>query len=158
MGARGPFKMPAQLRVVTDTRLAETAAEDVPRQAPAKTAEVEESETLSVLWDEIVPQLDAAGLISPADGMVVTQLLRHYVASGLAMDVVVAEGVTVVDKAIAGGMKKHPAEQVLRSESEMFLKYAQQLGMTFVARARTPSTKAGSGGSEPNPFASSSVG
>lgn len=158
MGARGPLKLPTQLRVVTDTRLAETAAEDVPRQAPEKTAEVLVDERLSALWDEVVPRLDDAGLISPADGMVVTQLLRHYVASGLAMDVVTAEGVTVTDKAIAGGMKKHPAEQVLRSESDMFLKYAQQLGMTFVARARTPSTKAGAASGEQNPFASSTVG
>ena len=135
MGQRGPLKMPTQLRAVTDVKLAETAAEEVPRRAPEKTAEVATDERLSALWDEVVPMLDEAGLISPADGMVVTQLLRHYVTSGIAMDVVAAEGVTVTDKAIAGGMKKHPAEQVLRSESDMFLKYAQQLGITFVAPA-----------------------
>lgn len=155
----GPMKLPAQLRVVPDggMQLAESVAETVPRLAPEKTKEVLGNETLSRLWDDIVPDLDSAGLVSPVDGMAITQMLRHYVVSGLAMDVVLAESVVVKDAAIAGGMKKHPAEQVLRSESEMFLRFAQQLGMTFVSRARVPSRKAEDDG-EANPFKATALG
>ncbi len=43
----------------------------------------------------------------------------------------------------------NPAEAVFRAESEMFLRYAAQLGTTFVTRARTP----GAGvKKEPNSF------
>lgn len=158
MGQRGPLKLPTHLRAVNDTKLAETAAEDVPREAPEKPKAVLDDPQLEELWDSIVPELDRAGLISKVDGMAIVQMLRHYVISGEAMRVVSDESVVVKDAAIAGGMKKHPAEQVLRSESEMFLRYAQQLGMTFVARARTPSVKASDDGGEANPFAAKTLG
>lgn len=48
---------------------------------------------------------------------------------------------------------KNPAEVVFRSESDMFLKYASQLGMTFVSRARTPAAKGAD--DDVNPFAAS---
>lgn len=158
MGARGPLKLPTHLRPVTDRKLADSAAEEVPAVAPTKPPSVEANAALSDLWDQIVPQLDAAGLVAPSDGTTIELALRHVIVARQAFDELDQGGSVVVkDAAIAGGMKKHPAEAVFRSESEMFLKYAQQLGMTFVARARTPSTKGADDG-EANPFAAKTVG
>ena len=157
MGARGPLKLPTHLRPVHDTRLADTTAEAVPRNAPEKPAAVAEDGELSAMWDQVVPLLDEAGLISPADGFTVEMFLRHVLTARQAHGEI-GESVVIHDDKLAGGAKKHPAEQVFRSESDMYLKYAQQLGMTFVSRARTPATKAGAEGGEDNPFASPAVG
>lgn len=157
MGARGPLKLPNHLRPVHDTKFADTVAETVPKQAPEKPAAVAEDDDLSAMWDAIVPELDTAGLLSPADALTIEMLLRHIVTARQAHSEIGASVVLYDDK-LAGGAKKHPAEQVFRSESDMFLKYAQQLGMTFAARARTPATKVGDGDGEANPFASPAVG
>ena len=157
MGARGPLKLPTHLRPVSDTRIADTVAEVAEKLAPEKPAAVAEHQELSALWDQLVPVLDRAGLLSPMDGLTIELALRHVLVAREASSVVEVEGVVVKDAAIAGGMKKHPAEQVMCSESEMFLRYAQQLGMTFVSRARTPATKAADGNGEANPFAAKSV-
>jgi P27 family predicted phage terminase small subunit len=150
MGTRGPLKLPTHLRPVTDHTVAGTVAEETPRSAPVKPEAVEADEILSPLWDTIVGELNAAGLLSPADGPTVELALRHFAMARRAFDQV--DSVTVRDHHVAGGLKKHPAEQVFRSESDAFLRYAQQLGMTFVARARTPAAKGREDG-EGNPFA-----
>lgn len=157
MGARGPLKLPTHLRPVSDTRLANTVAETAPKQAPAKPVAVADDAELSEMWDALVPTLDAAGLLSPVDGFTLEMLLRHVLTARKA-HAEIGESVVVVDEGIAGGIKKHPAETVFRSESEMFLRYAQQLGMTFVARARTSQTKAGDDSGEANPFAPPALG
>ena len=149
--------MPTHLRPVTDQETAGTVAEVAPRSAPAKPAAVADNETLSELWDVIVPELDAAGLVSPADGPTIELALRHFVMARRAFCELDGESVVIHDDKLAGGSKKHPAEQVFRSESDAFLRYAQQLGMTFVARARTPAAKGREDG-EPNPFASQGLG
>lgn len=158
MGERGPIAVPTHLRVVTDTRLAETVAEVTPREMPDKPEVVAADERLSELWDSVVPEFSNAGLLSKVDALQLELTLRHVLVARDAYDVVEAEGVVVKDAAIAGGMKKHPAEQVLRSESEMAQRGLQQMGGSFVSRARTPSVKAGDDGGEANPFASPAVG
>jgi len=158
MGTRGPLKLPTHLRPVTDTETAGTVAETAPREAPAKPKAVEEDEELSAMWDSLVPTRDKAGMVAPSDGLVIEMALRHVLLARMAHREVNNEGSVVLhDDKLAGGAKKHPAEQVLRSESEMFLRYAQQLGLTFVSRARTPATKAGDDG-ESNPFAPTALG
>lgn len=153
----GRLKLPSHLRPVSDTRLAETVAETAPKEAPQKPSAVSDDEQLSEMWDQLVPTLDAAGLLSPADAYAIEMLLRHVLVARQAAGEI-GESVVVNDHHIAGGKKKHPAEAVFRSESEMFLRYAQQLGMTFVARARTPSVKASDDGGEANPFAAKTLG
>jgi len=155
LGARGPLKLPTHLRPVTDREVAGTVAEQAPRSAPAKPAAVAEDEVLSTMWDVIVPELDGAGLVAPSDGPTLELAIRHFAMARRAF-AEVGESVVVNDHHVAGGLKKHPAEQVFRSESDMFLRYAQQLGMTFVARARTPAAKAGE--DDGNPFAAPAVG
>lgn len=156
MGARGALKLPSHLRPVTDRDDAGSAAEVVPRLAPVKPPAVESNPALSVLWDEIVPQLDETGLIAPSDGPAVELALRHFLVAREASEQIGTQ-ISVETDEDHGGVKKNPAEAVFRLESAAFLEYAKQLGMTFVARARTPAAKGRDDG-EANPFAGSSVG
>ena len=148
MGARGKLKLATGLTIVPDG----TAAADVPALAPRKPKTVADNSDLSDLWDEIVPELDRAGLVSVSDAAAIELALRHFLVARLASDSIGSE-VAVADEHNAGTMKKNPAEAVFRLESDMFLKYAQQLGMTFVSRARTPAAKGD--GEDVNPFSQS---
>lgn len=147
MGARGKLKLASGLSVVPT----DTAAADVPALAPNKPRAVVDNEALSELWDEIVPELDKVGLVSLSDGPSIELALRHFLVARQASDSIGGD-VAIADHG-HGGMKKNPAEAVFRAESEMFLKYAQQLGMTFVSRARTPAAKGAD--DDGNPFAAS---
>lgn len=148
MGARGKLKIANHLQAVS-TATEGTAAADVPALAPRKSDAVESDADLSDLWDQVVPDLDAAGLVTVSDGPAIEIALRHFLMARQAYDQAAGD-VTAEDPA-HGGVKKNPAEAVFRLESEMFLKYAQQLGMTFVSRARTPGVK-GDADDAPNPF------
>lgn len=143
--------MPSHLRPVSDRDDAGSAAEVVPRVAPAKPAAVAGSADLSALWDEIVPELDATGLVAPSDAPAIELALRHFLLARSASEQV-GESVSVETDPDHGGVKKNPAEAVFRLESAAFLEYAKQLGMTFVARARTPAAKGRDDGAS-NPFA-----
>lgn len=149
MGARGPLKLAGHLKAVPDATVG-TAAADAPATAPAKPQAVKDDQVLSGLWDEIVPEVDRAGLLSPADGPAVELCLRHFRAARSASDELAGGTATVWDQKNERPMK-NPAEVVFRSESLAFLEYAKQLGMTFVSRARTPSAREDADG-EPNPF------
>ena len=64
---------------------------------------------------------------------------------------------TAADTAHGDGrdVRRNPLDQVMRGHSDKVLQYAQQLGMTFISRARTPSTKdVTSNGGKENPFSS----
>jgi P27 family predicted phage terminase small subunit len=151
VGARGNLQLPAHLRSVPAGAEAvdETVADTAPRAAPDKPSAVADNHALSELWDQLVPELDKMGMLSPADGPAIELALRHFLLARVAAGQI-TEDVTVVDHG-HGGVKKHPAEAVFRAESQMFLAYAAQLGLTFVARARTPAAKGREDG-EGNPF------
>ena len=148
-GARGPLRLVPHLAAVPEA-IAGSAAADVPALAPCKPDAVASDEALSALWDEIVPGLDEAGLVSPADASAVEMCLRHFRAARAASDELAVSTSTVWDGKNQRPMK-NPSEVVFRSESLAFLEYAKQLGMTFVARARTPGSA--TGGADANPFA-----
>ncbi|MFT7865644.1 hypothetical protein, partial [Salmonella enterica] len=63
MGARGRLKMTRALTVVPDG----TAAADVPAEAPGTSHAVWSSDEPSRLWDEIVRELNRAGLVTVSD-------------------------------------------------------------------------------------------
>ena len=152
MGARGPLKIVSSLHSVASAT-AGTAAAEVPAVAPLKPQAVTDDQVLSDLWDQIVPQLDAAGLLAPSDAPAVELALRHFRAARAASDELAAGTATVWDAKNERPMK-NPAEVVFRSESLAFLEFAKQLGMTFVSRARTPAAGGGED-ADGNPFAAS---
>lgn len=147
MGARGKLKIASHLSTVDTTG---TAAAEVQPDAPTKPEQVAEDQELSDLWDAIVSSLQESGLIGRSDGPAVEMALRHFRAARVASDELASGPVTQRDEKNKRDMK-NPAEVVFRSQSEMFLKYAQQLGMTFVSRARTPVAKGAD--DDVNPFA-----
>lgn len=152
MGARGALRLPPHLKAVPAPGESLTASQAVAPMAPPKPEAVKRNPDLSEVWDQIVPELDRAGLVSVSDAAAIELALRHFLLARLASESV--GGVVSVEDHHNAGVKKNPAEAVFRAESEMFLKYAQQLGMTFVSRARTPMAKAAEDG-ESNPFAAS---
>lgn len=157
MGARGVLKLPPHLQAVPAGEGADSAAALVQPVAPEMPAAVARSRELAALWDEIVPELDKDGLLARSDMMALELCLRHFLLARKASTKANREGLAVDDKT-HGGLKKNPAEAVFRAESLMFLRYAQQLGLTFAGRARTPAKEPTNGdGDEPNPFASSAV-
>lgn len=141
MGARGPLKVPAHLQLVPPSqsgtasgRTETTAAEKVHLGAPVKPRGLPAA--ASKAWDEIVPVLDEAGMLSPADGLTLELALRHFVqARAASVQLLRAKSVTIHDYK-NGRDAKHPASQIMRDHSAEFLKYAAQLGLSFAARAR----------------------
>ena len=152
MGARGPLRLVPVVPALVEG----SAAADVPLRAPMKPRAVESEMCLSALWDEVVPQLAEAGLLSPADGPVVELALRAFDASRKAyVELAGASSVLLWDAKNQRDMK-HPADAVARAQGALFLECAKQLGMTFVSRARTPGKDMSDGG-EANPFAAGAV-
>ena len=155
MGARGPLKLPPYLQPVREGEVSEQTAQAVikpsrpvrPRGLPVE---------LHPLWDEIVDALDNAGLIASCDGPTLELALRHYLVARRASNALMRQAVTQEDRKNKRTMK-HPASQVFRDHSTAFLEYAKQLGLTFVARARTPIDDKGAGANGGNPFAAGST-
>ncbi|MFE9317841.1 P27 family phage terminase small subunit [Streptomyces albidoflavus] len=105
---------------------------------------------MAALWDAIVPELDRAGLLTRADGPTVELAIRHFLAARKAGNALQAGEVVLDDAAHGGTAKKNPAGAEMRSQSQLFLEYAKQLGMSFAARARMPAKDEAT---EVNPFA-----
>lgn len=156
MGSRGP------LRLVSATQTAEealrgTAQQDVPAEARVlyKPARVKESESLSALWDEIVPGLNRAGLLTAADVPALEVAIRHFRAF-IALDEEwfndQFESVIEDQNGQGSTTKKNPLETAHRSQSAIFMDYCKQLGMTFTSRARTQGRDSDSSSGDENPF------
>lgn len=149
MGARGPLKVVGGTGTVS---VPESAASVVQPEAPRKPAGVAADKELSELWDEIVPDMDRAGLLTPTDAPTLEVMLRHLLMVRMAHREVLKTGTVVVPATDDGVEKKHPAEAVLRMESAFFLDYAKQMGATWMARARTASATPAGEGQSGNPF------
>ena len=150
-GERGPLKLPNHLRSVPAVDAAPESVADVVRPVmPAKPAGLPAS--VSQLWDELGAALDDNGLIASCDGPTLELALRHYEVARKAADELLAAAAVQVRDDKNNRLMKHPASQVFRDHSTAYLEFAKQLGMTFVARARTPVKGGGEGGGEDNPF------
>lgn len=106
---------------------------------------------LSDLWDEIVPALDEAGLVTAVDGPAIELALRHFYVARQASEQLIMDGPTVYDEKNER-TAKNPASQVFRDHSTAFLEFAKQLGLSFVSRARVNTSGDGDGDTR-NPFA-----
>lgn len=127
-----------------------SAAKDTPLMAPNMPQSFKDHPDLIAAWDEVVPQLDKAGLLSPADGMAVEMIIRHLVIARRASEELASDELVLEDPKNDRYMK-NPTEAIFRMESKEIREYAKQLGMTFMSRARTPSQRVDD--DEDNPFA-----
>lgn len=156
MGARGPLRIPSHLQLVQPgvpggpASIPKSAADRVSLSAPVKPDDLPDS--VSLMWDAIVPTLNDAGMLSPIDGATLELALRHFVQARMASDELLAADSVVIRDEKNGRDAKHPASQIMRDHSAEFLKYATQLGLSFAARARIalPNDPPGDTG---NPFA-----
>lgn len=153
MGSRGPLKLPRHLNPVSAPP-AGTLAERVRPMAPERPFGFPQDDAeLAALWDELVPVLDEAGVLAKCDGPTIELALRHFLAARRASDAMF-RGDVVVEDPNHGGVKKNPAGAEFRSQSALFLEFAKQMGMSFVARARVTAKQEPEGGAG-NPFAAS---
>lgn len=142
------------LALIAGTDLPDTsrsAHADSPKMAPEKPESVAADKDLNEVWNHIVPQLDAAGLLTSADAMAVEMSLRHFVMARRASVELADEELSIPDPKNMR-MMKNPKEAIFRMESAQFLDYAKQLGMTFMSRARTPGKNNADDGDQDNPF------
>ncbi len=153
MGARGPVSL--RLAPAIDPEASAkveakggTAAAMVRPSAPPKPDKLPAGG--SEVWDQLVATLEEAGLIAQCDGPTLELAIRHYLVARKASNAVLRQSVTTEDKKNERVMK-NPASQVFRDHSTAFLEFAKQLGLTFVARARTQ-VGAEEGGDSGNPF------
>lgn len=154
MGARGQLKLPSHLRAVpADSDAPATVADRIKPIAPDRPKTLPAS--LYSMWDEIVGALDELGLLTRADAPALELALRHYSAALKASDELVDLSSMAVMDDKNDRLMKHPAHQVFKDHSTAFLEFAKQLGLTFVARARTVAPKEPEGGDQKNPFAAS---
>lgn len=154
MGARGVLKLPAHLRAVpTESDAPTTVADRAKPVAPDRPKTLPAS--LNAMWDEITGSLDELGLLTRCDAPALELALRHYAAAVHASDELADLGSVAVEDDKNKRLMKHPAHQVFRDHSTAFLEFAKQLGLTFVARARTVAPKEPEGGEQSNPFAAS---
>lgn len=86
------------------------------------------------LWDEIVPVLSGAGIIDRVDGAALTALCVQWGRAESARELVAVQGEYVPGS--MGQLVEHPAIGVERAAHAMFLRFAEQYGMTAAARAR----------------------
>lgn len=159
MGERGPISGARRGLKIVKTAEADdapaTLADELTPGAPDQPAGM--SDAGRVLWDALVPQLDELGLVCTVDGLTIDLALRHYLAAQKASDELAAAATVAIRDDKNDRQQKHPADAVFRLHSDMFLKYADKLGMTFVSRARL-AAKGGAGDGEDNPFAPASSG
>lgn len=154
MGARGP--LPAGLKLGAAPALSVVGPDDVPETAASALKPIRPKKptglpkAASTMWDQIVEDLDDAGLISRCDGAALELAVLHYAAAIKAGHAFMRTPVTQQDRKNDRSMK-NPSSQVFRDHSTAFLEYAKQLGLTILSRARVPVGQ-GEGGSDGNPF------
>lgn len=147
MGARGRLKLAPAGEAVAD---ANSAAAMVEAREPDKPSGLPLE--ISELWDELVPVLSEAGLLSEADGMTLEMALRHFSMARRASNEMIDAGIVVEDKRHGGQEAKSPKAQIFKDNSQAFLEYAKQLGLSFAARSRI-NVEGGKDDEEGNPFA-----
>jgi P27 family predicted phage terminase small subunit len=148
MGSRGPLKLAPVGEVVVDGG---SAASLVAPKEPDKPAGLPLE--ISELWDEIVPVLAEAGLLSEADGMTLEMALRHFSMARKASNELLEAGIVIEDKRHGGQEAKSPKAQIFKDNSAAFLEYAKQLGLSFASRSRISVEGGRDDGKEGNPFA-----
>lgn len=84
-------------------------------------------------WRGNCEALHEAGLLTAVDGAAYALMATHYALALEAAQVVDEEGISTEDE--RGLTRKHPLLAVWKQNSEAFLKFAREFGMTPSARA-----------------------
>lgn len=85
-------------------------------------------------WRTTVTQLAAIGLVDRIDGPALEMLATMYARVRQAARVVASDGHFSLGS--VGQVREHPAVKIERESMVMFLRFAEQFGMTAVSRTR----------------------
>jgi P27 family predicted phage terminase small subunit len=139
MGSRGPTPTPTRkLDLRGSWRAGTRPGEPKPEPAaPSKPASL--TPAAATVWDELVPQLDAAGMVTPVDGRafarycelfpVWDELLAFLKKSGHAHPIKNGRGEIT-------GVRPYPQVRLMLQVNEALLRLEAHFGMTPAARAR----------------------
>lgn len=86
------------------------------------------------LWDELVSALAPSGLAGKVDASALTALCVQWARAEQAREVLDEYG--LFGKGSTGQIIEHPALSIERNAHAMFLRFAEQYGLTAAARAR----------------------
>jgi len=86
------------------------------------------------LWEQVMPWLVDANVIQLVDLPAVRSMCIHYAQMERARRVLDEDGYFVLGS--QGQMVEHPSMRIFNNASDKFLKYAQEFGLTTVARTR----------------------
>jgi P27 family predicted phage terminase small subunit len=115
---------PSNRKLPTEVALRETGIAK-PADLPA---------AASKLWDDVVPVLEEARVLNRIDTAALTALCVQWHRAEQARQVLAAEGLFALGS--TGQVTEHPALAVERQAHMMFIRFAEQFGITPVARAR----------------------
>lgn len=146
MGERGKLKLPRHLSPIKDNT-AGTVADEVPPGVPGLPEGFGTDKDMIALWNQLVPELDKAGLLASTDGMAIEMTIRHFLAARMASEELLDQGAWV-DDAAHSGVKRNPADGVFMRNSAQFREYVKLLGMAFASRARIPGHVPETGGDD----------
>jgi P27 family predicted phage terminase small subunit len=90
------------------------------------------SEDARKFWRDNCKVLNDAGLLTAVDGAAYALMATHYALALEAAAVVEEDGIVQEDE--RGLARKHPLLSVLRQNSDSFLRYAREFGMTPSSR------------------------
>lgn len=93
------------------------------------------------LWEEIVPALQAAGVIDRVDTAALVSLCVQWARAEEARELLEEDGLLAIGS--MGQVAAHPALAIERAAHVAFLKFAQDFGITPAARARIAAALAG---------------
>jgi P27 family predicted phage terminase small subunit len=132
MGKRGPKATPTKLKELRGN----PGKRPLPVDEPEPVAEVpmvprgmKTHHKLAVtFWEEHGEAMAGLGVLTAADAGAWRLMAHHYEMALLALKQVEREGLTRRDE--AGVERKHPALQIWRDNSRLFLKYAAEFGLT----------------------------
>lgn len=92
----------------------------------------------SQLWDDVVPTLQAAGVVAGVDAPTLESMCLAWERLQQARVILDAQGVTALGS--MGQLVEHPMIGTERAARAEFLRHAEQFGMTAAARARIAMT------------------
>ncbi len=95
----------------------------------------------SMMWDELVPILSKANVLSSVGGAALMALCIQWERSVQARAVLKRQGLFSLGS--MGQLVEHPAVQTERAAHLLFLRFAEQFGITPVARTRIAAAVAG---------------
>ena len=139
MGSRGPTPTPTKKLGLRGSWRAGTRPGEPMPEAVAPTKPVGLSPAAAAVWDDTIPQLDAAGMVTVVDGRTFArycelfgmweELLAFLKKSGHAHPIKNTKGEIV-------GVRPYPQLRMALQFSEHLLRLEQNFGMTPAARAR----------------------